>query len=149
MVSDCADGSYEKECGKLITFFLLVIMDNFNCEKSGLEAFMSHSCLPEHVWFSCLSKGTQKYMPISRACDDRTDEGGQCSKFQVLCYHYLAINTIMSAIRLQTAQTVGLRAVQMNGIKLMWFCLLLPQAISSIERLVLVSRVRIFFVLYF
>jgi hypothetical protein len=77
-------------------------VDNSNCEKSGSEAFMNHSCLPEHGWFSCLSKGTQKCMPISRACDgyadcdDRTDEGGQCSKFQALCYHYLAINIIMS-----------------------------------------------------
>jgi hypothetical protein len=97
MVSDCADGSYEKECGKLNMFFLLVIMDNFNCEKLGHEAFMSHSCLPEHVWFSCLCKGTQKCMPISRACDgfadcdDRTDEGGQCSKFQALCNYYMLL----------------------------------------------------------
>jgi hypothetical protein len=30
-------------------------VDNSNCEKSGSEAFMDHSCLPEHGWFSCLS----------------------------------------------------------------------------------------------
>jgi len=61
---------------------------------------MNHSCLPEHGWFSCLSKGTKKCMPITRACDgyadcdDGADEGGQCSKFQA-CYHFLAINTIL------------------------------------------------------
>ncbi|KAK4005331.1 hypothetical protein OUZ56_007048 [Daphnia magna] len=64
-VADCADGSDEKECGP--------------------DAYMNHSCLPEHGWFSCLSKGSKKCMPISRACDgyvdcdDGADEGGQCN----------------------------------------------------------------------
>ena len=48
---------------------------------------MNHSCIPEHGFFSCLSKGTYKCLPISRACDgnadcdDGGDEGGQCCKF--------------------------------------------------------------------
>lgn len=59
-------------------------------QLTGPDAYMNHSCLPEHGWFSCLSKGSKKCMPISRACDgyvdcdDGADEGGQCSKLNKL-----------------------------------------------------------------
>jgi len=63
---DCVDGLDESDCGP--------------------DTHLNHTCLPEHGWFSCPSKGNKKCMPIRRACDgyndcdDRSDEGGLCNK---------------------------------------------------------------------
>lgn len=55
---------------------------------STLDALNYRNCFPENGWFTCLiDKGTEKCMPIERACnsfndcEDHSDEGGMCSKY--------------------------------------------------------------------
>ena len=70
-------------CNQLKIVILIIYVIFF---FTGPDGYLSQSCLPEHGWFSCQNKGAKKCMPISRACDgfadcdDRSDEGGLCSK---------------------------------------------------------------------